>query len=156
MAKAGGAFRVTVQGDKKLLAKLNRLGRTEANKVIRTALRAGSKTIADETKRLAPVGQDRGSHKKGTLKRAIKVRAMKRKRGRIGTMVQIGQGFFKGATFYGGFVALGHKIGSRKLGGSRGQVPANEFMKTAVKNKEKQVLSQFGRDVGAGIEKAMK
>lgn len=194
--KAGGMFRVQVQGDKQLLRKLERLGRTEANKIIRQGLRAGAKTLQAETKRLAPVGVDKKGHKKGTLKRSIKVRALKRKRGRIGVGVTIGEGFFQGEAFYGAFVALGHKLGKRSrglkraaarvarfsnkdfsavwsrgmrkklkarlahsksvlAGDARKQIPPNEFMKQAAKNKESQMRSEFNQFVTRGIESAM-
>jgi HK97 gp10 family phage protein len=131
MAKAGGSIRVTVQGAQETIAKLAKLRTTEANKMIRKGLRAGSKIIQRETIAQSPVGPARKDHKPGTLKRSFKVRAMKRKRGRIGILVQSGKGFFKGDTFYSGFVALGHKAGPRRLGNDRKQVKANEFMKRA-------------------------
>lgn len=89
-----------VQGDKALGKALKRLG-PAANKILRKVLRAGTKEVANEIKSIAPVGET------GQLKRAIKVRAAKRKKGRIAFMAQIGEGSFKGETFYGSFVDLG-------------------------------------------------
>lgn len=56
---------------------LDQLGKKEADKVIRKALRLGAKDMLAATKRLAPVDT-------GLLKKSLTVRALKRKRGRIG------------------------------------------------------------------------
>lgn len=129
--RAGGGVTVSVQGDKQLIARLKKLRTTDANKMIRKGLRAGAKVVQRATVAQSPVGPGRKDRKPGTLKRSFKVRAMKRKLGRIGILVQSGKGFFKGETFYSGFVVLGHKVGSRTLGNARSQVAANEFMKRA-------------------------
>lgn len=152
MAKAGGSVRVTVQGAKETIARLQKLRTTEANKMIRKGLRAGSKIVQRETIAQTPVGPARKDHKPGTLKRSWKVRAMKRKRGRLGVMVQSGEGFFKGETFYSGFVVLGHHIGPRRLGNTRRKVPPQEFVKRAADKAAPEAIRVLEDTVNREIE----
>lgn len=87
--------------------KLKNLPAAAAKKVIRHALREGAKVVAAKAIELAPKVT-------GTLAQAIKVRAVKRSRKkRIGINAIIGEGWFKGKTFYAGFVEFGHRIGRR-------------------------------------------
>lgn len=71
-----------VQGAPDLHAKLRALERKVAAKLERQGTRAGTKVFAAEVKRLAPVDT-------GLLKQAITVRALKRKKGRVGYRVTI-------------------------------------------------------------------
>ncbi len=145
MAKAGGAIRVTLQGGAQLLAKLKRLEKKQAGGLIRKGLRAGAKIIAKETKSNAPVGPT------GRLAKAAKVRAMRRKRGRLGVLVQIGSGFYQGETFYGAFVVLGRKTGKRNSSNRR-QVLANNFMKRAAETKQTEAIAALEDAVRTGLE----
>ena len=129
-----------LEGGKALERKLKTLPTRVRNKVVRTALRDGAKIVQAETKSLAPV-------QTGLLKKSLKVRAMKRKKGRIGINVQMGAGDYKGETFYGAFVEYGHKLGKRTngikraqkkgaaVGDSRPMVPGQHFMERAFDNK---------------------
>ncbi len=58
----------------------NSIGKTAANKIIRTALRYGSKSILNTTRGLAPVDT-------GLMKKSLGIIALKRKRGRVGFRV---------------------------------------------------------------------
>ena len=71
-----------VQGAKDLHAKLRQLERRVAAKLERQGTRAGTKVFADEVKRRVPFDS-------GLLKSAITVRALKRKKGRVGYRVTI-------------------------------------------------------------------
>ena len=62
---------------------------------------------------------------------------MKRSRKSIGTLTQLGAGFFKGDTFYGAFQELGWKAGKR----NRRKVLGLHFMQRAAR--------QVGRKAGA-------
>lgn len=125
---AGGAVKIQVQGNKQLADAFKQLRTTEVKKIARKGLRAGAKEIHRETVARSPVGITK------QLKKSFKVRAMKRSRNKIGVLVQSGKGFFVGDTFYSGFVAFGHKVGHRRLGDSRKEVPPNEFMKEAAES----------------------
>jgi HK97 gp10 family phage protein len=71
-----------VQGAKDLVAKLAALERKVASKLERQGTRAGTKVFADEIKNNVPVDS-------GLLRSAITVRALKRKKGRVGYRVTI-------------------------------------------------------------------
>lgn len=69
-----------IKGAKELSAKLKRLSGSEGKKLLRKGLREGTKVIAAEARAIAPQAS-------GELKRSIKTRALKRKKGRIGFRV---------------------------------------------------------------------
>lgn len=73
-------------------------------KVIRYAVRQAAKPVLDEARRLVPV-------KTGALRKSLRIRALKRQRKRtsIGVQVVTGEEFFKGDTYYGGFLEFGTK-----------------------------------------------
>ena len=106
MARKGAVF---VTGDKQLDRALEQFEPKLQKKGIRKALREAGKIVQADAKRRAPV-------QSGTFKRAIKIRSAASRRGRrsarrrVGISIQIGEGFFMGATFYGGFVELGTKF----------------------------------------------
>jgi len=85
---------ISLQGDKRLIAKLSRLKRKDFSK----ATRAGQKIIQAGVREVVPV-------RTGMLKSAIKVRAMKRRKGQVGTLTIIS--FPGGGKYYGSFVELG-------------------------------------------------
>jgi len=95
-----------------VLKKLREFPGKVERRALSKAGRAATKEIANRAKELAPVQQKpkRGKQlrsPRGRLKKSIKVRAMKRKRGRVGFRVTTGAGEFKGDTFYGGMVEYG-------------------------------------------------
>ncbi len=106
--RAGGGLRVTISGTEELTALLKAFPTKIANKAVRKGTRAGVKVIARTAKRFAP-------RRTGLLARSMKVRAMKRRRGRIGAVILTGKaGAFKGDTFYGAFQEFGWVAGGRK------------------------------------------
>ena len=113
--RAGGGIEVEVVSShnlRKLESNLRLLTVKAQKKVWRPALRAGAKIQQRRAKQLAP-------HETGALEAAIKVRAGKRSRSKIGkgtvsAMATLGaKELFKGDSFYGAFVELGHKVGKR-------------------------------------------
>lgn len=76
---------IAISGDRRVLAKLKRLPRKVQGKVLRRAMRDGMKIVQARVKVEAPVD-------KGVLRRNVKVRALKRKRGRIGIEVRVKPG----------------------------------------------------------------
>jgi len=111
----GIKFKIT--GVDKIVRKLKSVEPSIQQKALRKATRAGAKVIQAEAKALVPVDT-------GALKDAIKVKAGKRKKGRISTLVQVGQGDFKGDTFYGGMIEFGTS-----------KMPARPFMTPAYESK---------------------
>lgn len=90
-----------IEGLKEVQRALNQLESKLQKKAARSAMRAGTKIMAEQVKQNATVLT-------GATKRAVKVRAFKGlKRGEIGYQVQIGEGDFKGNTFYASFVNYG-------------------------------------------------
>ena len=138
---------VTIQlvGDKELLAKLERLDRKDSRRAISRATRAAAKRIQPVAKRLAP-------KRTGALRRAIRVRAADKKLKRalrlparkyIGAVCRIGKGFFKGETFYGGFVEWGWKTrGGRVIPGKLFMQRAAEKEGLAAANEATEIVRQ--------------
>jgi HK97 gp10 family phage protein len=95
-------------GMDRLRSTLSALPMNIRRKVCSPALRAGAKVIAAQAKIEVP-------KKKRKLERSIRVRVGKYKRrsGDVVMLAQTGKGFFKGNTYYGGFVHMGHGIGHR-------------------------------------------
>ena len=169
-------LQIRVEGWEVVAARLKALGPKLARKVIRQALRNGAKIInaeavANVDKDNAPEWQDTGN-----LKRAIRVRAGKRRRGYITVKSTVGKAWFKGETFYGAFREWGHKIGKRAsnemLGirsrkrrnegekaaaaaanESRAEVRPYPFMEPAYKSHGKAAAQLIEREILAGIER---
>ena len=126
------------------LRKLRTLPKKVQGKIIRPALRAAAKIGQTEARRLAPI-------KGGLLRKNIRVRAAKRKRGRIGVVFQNIGGDYKGETYYAAFQEFGYRIGPRKLGTARTEVPGKHFMEQAGKNKEKAMVQTVQMMMEAGV-----
>lgn len=93
-------MKVTISGDKALLKALGNLPKIVAKKALRQAMRPAMKIVQDSAKKNAPVDT-------GLTRKSIKVRAMKRSTKFIGIDVLIGEGDYKGKTFYASFVEYG-------------------------------------------------
>ncbi len=110
-----------INGIAEVKAGLAELEKSVAKKILRKGLRAGAKLVLTEARADAPV-------KSGLLRKNVKIRSAKGKKGTVAINVGVGSKDFAGETFYGGFVLYGHKVGSRKLGATRADVPANNFL----------------------------
>lgn len=119
------AFSIDVEGAPELARTLATMEPRVAKKLTRKAMREASKLVKDDAKRRVPVDS-------GKLKRAIVVRALKRSRSRFGTQVQTKDGFFKGDSFYGGFIELGTK-----------KMPARPYLRPALYDNEAKVRQKF-------------
>ena len=139
---AGVTVRIT--GAKEIERMLRALPARIAGKIVRPALRAAAKEIQTEAKRLAPF-------KSGLLRKNIKVRAGKRKRGRISVLVQNKAGDYRGETYYAAFQEFGYRIGSRKLGTSRKEVAGKGFMRRAGESKQKAATEIVSRMMREGV-----
>lgn len=69
----------------RFLSNLNQLPTNLENKIIRTELRKSAKVMIGGIKQALPVGEGVGKH--GTQKKTVKVRSLKRQKGRIGVGV---------------------------------------------------------------------
>jgi HK97 gp10 family phage protein len=130
-------FEIKIQGLEQLRKKLDVLGKTGVKRAMRPALRAGQKVITKAAQAAAPV-------RTGLVQRNIKTRAIRRSRKHFGMRTVLGEGFYKGKTFYGAFQEFGWKTGSRKHDPSavsnryvrslqRRQIPGKHFMEKAAK-----------------------
>lgn len=122
-----------VEGLEELERTLRELPDKVEKKVVSQALRKGLKPIQKEAKNLAPVLS-------GQLKKAIKIRAGKRKKGQVSVNVIIGDKDFQ--NFYPKFI----EYGTSKL-------PANPFMRTAYANKKAEAIGIIEIEIAAGIER---
>lgn len=136
----------SVSGVEQLIKRLHTLEEKVQKKVLNPALRAGAKLVAPEVRKNAPKGPTRKvkgeTVRGGALRRSIKVRAMKRKKYRVGINVMIGKGFFKGKTWYGGVIELGAP--NRKIKGQH-------FMRRAYESKREEVVQKVSNMILAGI-----
>lgn len=128
-----------IEGLKELQTYFNTLEVKLKKVIVRKALREGAKIIKLATLKFVPV-------KSGKTKDSIKVRAAKRKTGRIAYLVQIGKGDFQGETFYASFLEYGFRLKTKY--GSK-TIPAQAFMrqgfdssKEAAKNKALEILKK--------------
>lgn len=135
---------ISLNGDKALVSKLDSLDKKDLSKVVRQATRKNSKIVQTETKNLAPV-------ESGMLKKAVKVRSMKRQKGYVGSKTTV---LFAGKTksnmFYGAFQEFGYTtVNGRKIAGKH-------FMKQASSNVGPRALASTMLDIKSGINKAVK
>lgn len=105
----GRKVRILLVGDTELREKLRELTNAEARKAVQGATRESAKIIAAQVKSNAPV-------KSGSLRRSIKVRAIRRSRKRIGMRITTwsGDNLYQGKQFYAAFQEFGWKTGSRR------------------------------------------
>ncbi len=108
-------FDVKIEGAEAVIKLLRSKSGKEAKAAIRKGTRAGSKIIAARAKALIPEVTRKDRHgvvTSGRLRKAVKVRAMKRSRsGWVGSTVTIDGGGlgYTGDEFYGAFVEFGTK-----------------------------------------------
>ena len=125
----------TITGVKEIQRAYRELPKRAANKVVRQAIRRALKPVQAKVKELSPKGET------GRLSKAPKVRARKKvKRGVIALNVQIGEGDFKGKTFYGGFQNFGTK-----------RIKAKHYIEAAFDATKDSAAAQVAAEVAAGI-----
>jgi len=127
---------MTVTGDKELNRKLQALKGPKQKQAVRKASRESLKaTLVSSVNRAAP-------RRTGLLSRSVKVRALKRSRTQVGARVTVGDGLFKGETFYAGFIELGRKTGKRGSSNRR-TISPNDFIRRTAKRKRQSVLADY-------------
>lgn len=104
------ALTIRVEGLDDLKRKMALLVNRVRNKVVSQGLRAGAQPILQEALKRVPV-------KSGALRASLKIRVNpEKRRSEQSIAVLTGKGFFRGETYYGGFVHFGHRIGRRSAG----------------------------------------
>ena len=136
-------FDISLLGDKALSRKLAKLPAAVQRKVLRPALRKGGKVILEAVRRNIPVDE-------GKLRKTLKLRALKAKRGRIGVEVRTGTreelDIPAGAEgYYPAHVELGTRNRS-----------ATPYLRPAMDDKESQVVSLLKTEIGLGITREAK
>jgi HK97 gp10 family phage protein len=141
-------FQIKIEGGPRIIQALSNLDKKVASQISRTVLRQAQKVILAEAKARCPEDT-------GFLKSQLKVRAIPRKKDTIGARVMVGEGFFKGESFYGGFVHFGHKIGKRGLP-DRKKTDPQPWMQEAFDAKADQLAKQLPDMFWREIERATK
>jgi HK97 gp10 family phage protein len=113
---------------------LDNLDREVQKKILRKGLRKGCKVMLRIAKADAPF-------KTGKLKRNIKIRSGGVKYGKLRMTVGIGNKDYTGEAFYAAFLLYGWRVGSRKLGDARRQVPPNNFLRRAYESAGEQAVT---------------
>lgn len=124
-------IKVSITGDQELRNKLTELKTSKAKAAIRKGTRQGCKLIMQAARDNAPVGKTR------KLRKSIKVKAMKAKKG-VGCTVNL-------TIFYAGFLEYG--LSKRKL-------TAREFLKRAAETKGEEAAKTACDIIKQEIEKA--
>ncbi len=127
---------VTITGWEDLKARLKALPLKVQRKVVRPAMRDAGKIVLAAAKQDVP-------RRTGRLQQSLKVRAQNRTRkGTIGVNVTAGGAFFRGPTFYGGFV----EYGTKKMAG-------RHFMQKAFQRSANTANAKAMATIAAGIER---
>lgn len=137
---------VKMEGMEELDRKLKLLAFPEARKVISSSLRAGAKVEHQAAKAAVPTLT-------GKLLQNIKVRAGKRKKNYVTVHVMIGKQYWTGEAWYGAAVEFGHRLGSRKLGNSRKQIPGEHFLEYTAEETAQAVIAKIAETTKTLIEK---
>lgn len=148
-------YRINLEGDRVLQAKLRGLTDSQAKKAIVGACREAIKVIQSEARTLAP-------KRTGALRRSIKVRSIARSRKRIGVRVTTSKtdNMYAGKTFYAAFQEFGWKTGSRRGNKTekarpRRQIQGIEFMRKAAQTKSGAALEIFKLKIDDYIKKVI-
>lgn len=130
---------LSVRGEKKIMRQLKKLPVKIRRKVLRKASREAMKPVLKAARNNAP-------KQSGALKKAIKLRALKRnRRGLVGVKVAVGKDWFQGDQFYGAFQEFGYK-----------GIEGKHFVENAYDTHGEGAKRRFMDLVPKQIEKAMK
>lgn len=143
-------YATNLTGDKQLLKRLRELQPKLQKRGLTKAARLAMKPMHAKAKSSAP-------KESGTLRKSIKLRAMKRSRVRVGMHISTSESMFEGKTFYGAFQEFGWHVGKRdnKLR-SRGKwsgigteldkrkfIPGKHFIEETYQNGKEKAARQF-------------
>lgn len=121
---------VDIRGQRETIRALETLSSKLQRKAISKSSRISGKILMEAAKRYAPVDT-------GTLKKSIKVRALKRnRRGDVGVVVGTSQREFVGDLFYGAMVEYGTS-----------KMEAKPYMRPAYEEKKDEIVSTYQREI---------
>lgn len=140
---------IKIEGVEELIKALEQLPKVLANRVLSKTMRKAAKTVLRRARSLVPVGK---THK---LKDSLKVRAGKRRKDFKIMRVITAEGWFKGPTFYGGFLEYGTDERFHKSGKSVGAISRVGFMKKAYDMEAVPVALTLRHDILQGVEAAV-
>lgn len=165
---------VVVTGSEELNRKLAQLRGPQAKAAIRKASRAALRPVLAAAKANAP-------RRTGQLAGAIKLRALKRSRVRVGSQVTASgsNNQFQGKTYYGGFQEYGWRVGRRaqntdvgaafgarrtaaqqkaiaKRNASRAKIEGTEFMARAARDKKELALQIYRTETARWVNELSK
>lgn len=134
-------FSWSIEGLPQVTAALNSFEPKHARKALAKATRESAKIVLVAALNLVPVLT-------GALRDSLKVRAFAKPKRKIsaktvGASVQTSDGWFKGATFYGGFIELGTD-----------HITAREYMRGALRNTEDEARTKFKQALTAAVAAA--
>ena len=132
------AFDISVLGSAEIERKLGNLAVKVQRKVMRKAMRKAAKPILETAKSLVPVDE-------GKLRRSLKIRALKRRRGSFGVQVKTGTrdelGIAPDDPYY---YPMAVETGTNK-------VAARPYLRPALKLNRTESLNILARELKAGI-----
>lgn len=141
---------IKIEGLKETLLALSKIDEEVRSKIIPKANKAGAKILLTTAQANAPV-------RTGLMKSKIKIRNSNKKSvGLYRSSIGVDSKDFTGKAFYSSFVLWGHKVGSRKLGNERKQVPANDFLKRAIEQSGASAAGAVIDTIGTEINKLTK
>lgn len=145
-----GTYGMAVAGAAELERKLLGLERKVGRKVVRQALRAGAKIVLAAARAGTPT-------RSGKLRKQTKVRTARGQRpGAYAITVTSGESadvMTAGDAYYGAFLHMGHRVGHRRLGNARRQVPPNPWIDRAFEASKAQAEQAVLSHLAAGIER---
>ena len=155
-------FSLRVRGDKAVERGLKRIVPRLRKRVLTKAMRVAMRPIMRAAKSRAP-------RQSGTLKKAIRMRAMRKSRVRVGIYVAGAEQWFQGDQFYLAFQEFGWHIGKRSsrlrsrgkwsgIGGSddtRRFRPGKHFIEGAFKAGRQKALDTFTSEVRRNLHQAI-
>lgn len=133
--QARSQFFLSVEGVKRLEKTLQKLPAKLARRAFRKPMREHAKTILKQAKANCPVDS-------GALRKALKVKSIKRSRVRQGVIVVADERWFVGDVFYGGMIEFGTE-----------KMRAQHFVERAYDQHKDSVLRNIERDILANIER---
>ena len=158
-----------ITGMEEALAKLRKLDAALQTTITRAGLKAGAEVVLEEAEETSP-------EKTGLMKSNLKVWGGKvmKKYGSMRVSVGIGQKWWSGPAFYGAFVVLGHRRGSRvgpnmvrgkshsrshmvhEKVQNRDWVTGRDFIKAAGTTKASQAAQAVADTIMRGVEQQLK
>jgi HK97 gp10 family phage protein len=132
----------SIEGVGRCIAKLQEIDKKMGNKILKTAFRLGAKPVQKAVKALVPVDE-------GTLKRSIKVRALPRKKGRVGINITTAKENEKG------FIAAFQDLGTKNEDGSV-RIEPKQFMEKGFDQTKKQAKDIIVDEIKKGLDEIVK